>query len=82
MATIGLDELSVEELRKLRSDIDGKISAKMVTRRKELWGNVIAALMRYKQETQEEICVETQDEYFKLHLGYSTEPGTLFIEKI
>lgn len=81
MATIGLDGLSVEELRKLRSDIDGKISEKMIPRRKELWENVIMAIAKYREETQEDIRVEEKQGSFKLLLSFSTKPGTLCIAK-
>lgn len=81
MAAIGLDGLSVEELRKLRSDIDGKISEKMIPRRKELWENVIMAIAKYREETQEDIRVEEKQESFKLLLSFSTKPGTLCIAK-
>lgn len=81
MVTIGLDGLSVEELRKLRSDIDGKISEKMIPRRKELWENVIMAIAKYREETQEDIRVEEKQGSFKLLLSFSTKPGTLCIAK-
>lgn len=49
--------LSTDELHRVEKQVNDLISRRIELRKKELWGNVVAAIEKYQNETHEQISI-------------------------
>lgn len=72
-----LQNLSTGELETLSKHINRMRDERVEQRRKELWGNVIAAMHKYCNETGEDIITD-EGYLISIDKGYEDTPGILY----
>lgn len=77
-----LSTMSNDELDMIRRMAELAKDERLYNRRKELWGNVVAAIKKYQEETGKEISVDldggADEGYFRLE-DTAKHPGTLYV---
>lgn len=77
-----LSTLSVDELRQTITWANEYLDKRYNERKKELWGNVAAAIKNYQEEIREEIAIDldggADEGYFRLE-ETAEHPGILYV---